>query len=366
VSSSSPFLTALAITFFSALAFHPLSDYVFNNPVQFGIVDTREQLSKISQYLQSGRDSNVLFLGSSLVLRPAISCDSTPDWAKKPGIIPSKLQFIYHYDKADYFRRMLDNACHGDFTVYNLGVPDASVSDDCLLLDAAIKSGKHPKLVICGIAPRDFLASDQPDPDNTAIHEAVTHLNENERLSGSFTDQFFKFQRVLQRDLGLFRAIATSYRPPQIGHAPNRRGTRAKVGNDLADLGLYQKRYNPPNMRAFPLQVHSLEKLLQVAHAHNVTVILVSMPLTRENLSLLNPQALLEYKKSVDTVARSNHVVYVDLEQNSGYDRDDFWDSVHLNARGGGKFYRQLTAAIVSHPTLVSSLPTHKQLPTTY
>src|SRR5262249_6629976 len=160
-----------------------------------------------------------------------------------------------------------------------------------------------------------FLASDQPDPDNTAIHEAVTHLNEHGQSSGSFTDLFSKFQSVLQRDLGLMRALATSYHPQPNHHVAKHRKTN--VGNDLADLELYQKRYNPPNMRAFPLQVHSLEKLLQVARTHNVTIVLVNMPLTRENLSLLDPQALLKYKQSVDTLVRSTHVAFVDLQQNS-------------------------------------------------
>ena len=73
-----------------------------------------------------------------------------------------------------------------------------------------------------------------------------------------------------------------------------------------------------------------------------IKVVLVSPPYYWGNYNGTNKEQKVFVKKAINKLCDDYPIVYVDLEENSSFKYDDFYDETHLNEIGGEKFTRIL------------------------
>src|SRR5262249_53662319 len=112
------------------------------------------------------------------------------------------------------------------------------------------------------------------------------------------------------------------------------------------DLPEWKKRYSPADPGRFEKECMHFEELARECREHGIKLVLVNMPLTRENRVLI-PAALFRlYREKLHLVAEKYGATLVDLDNNSTFTVSDFIDSAHTNAAGGKKVQDQLMSAL--------------------
>lgn len=336
-----------------------------------------ELFSKASSFFTSDSNPDVIMLGSSLVIGPALACDNSMLH------ITSKVKGEGHwYAKAHYFERLLQQQTRAKQTVFNLALPAAMMSDQFQLLEQALSSGKKPDLVIFGLAPRDFLANDMPKPASTPIGKElkrfrIEHSNELtpaclfEKLSLATTRQTESLQHkssgtksILSNRLStVFSSICPSQRREQKEALSTECFTESspKSGREKQtekQLNYYKWVYNPYRPSIFDVQSTYLRKALEFAKENSIAVLIVDMPLSRANKALLDPQAYARYLQTLEQTTNEFSVAYLDLGSNSDFvfDEDEFDDSVHLGLSGGRKFFHAISKKMADDPRLAKTL----------
>lgn len=118
------------------------------------------------------------------------------------------------------------------------------------------------------------------------------------------------------------------------------------------DLANYNQRYNPPNFKKFNKQADALSKLAQLCLANNVHLLIVNMPLSEANRSLIKPEFYSAYIKKLNDLATGNGgtaqsgITFIDMSRPEEFPQEMFLDSVHLNSIGAQKFEDSLVSAM--------------------
>ncbi len=326
-------------------------------------------VSKLSSFLTSNENPDAVIIGSSLVLMPAVRCDDRlsgkldcyDDWYY--------YQHIPEYTRASYMEHLLHKAGL-PVSIKNLGVASSIMSDHAGVLETILAEGKKPGLVICGIAPRDFLDNSQQIFENTPTQLFLKEYHSSGKLwPASFSQadlqQWYELNdHQIRKFFARVRTTCSNFVCEVTEHPANLQHTKTKETaylesrpNLLKDLQSYQKLYNPPNYKMLEQQKGFLEKFLTLAQKNNVEVLLINMPLTRENTRALDPAVHDKYLETIATVARAHKVTLLNIGSRSpNYSVADFEDCCHLNAAGGQKLYAAVFDTLVKNQRLSSSL----------
>jgi hypothetical protein len=117
----------------------------------------------------------------------------------------------------------------------------------------------------------------------------------------------------------------------------------AKQAKYSDNLDQYRYRYLPFRPKPYKAQVSYLGKLLCYAQNEGINVVLVNMPITKDNMSIM-PHGLYDmYMKDVTTLAHNYGARFVNMNDQNLFPKDNFEDSVHLNGLGGQRFFELLT-----------------------
>lgn len=127
---------------------------------------------KLFEYLCSSSNPDILVVGSSLVTVPALSCDQVYLEGKMPFPWLPDMFLFSSYERADYLARLVSAKLgRPNLQAVNLGLAGAVASDYFLVLQKAVECGKTPSLLICTIAPAEFLWMDGRGTENTRIKQ---------------------------------------------------------------------------------------------------------------------------------------------------------------------------------------------------
>ena len=339
-----------------------------------GVTSTfRVLVTKLASFLPSGEQPEIVVMGSSLVLTPAVRCDD-----KMEGKTPCYERWYYdryipEYTHASYFQKQLNENAEVNVQIKNLGVASSIMSDQYAIFKLMLKEQKHPDLLILGLAPRDFLDNTQQRHLETPTRMFVREYDEAPLVVQGFSTQSIKdlstrVQHRIDKVFGLIRSTCTEIACNLSGHKSRvELNTSAYVGdrpNRLKDLETYRKLYNPPNFKMLAEQSEYLRKLLSEAKQNDITVLVINMPLTKENIATLDSQAHTAYVDSLKQVTQANGAYFLNIgSEDPAYSLSDFEDCCHLNAHGGETFYRELLSFIRNKPEIVAGLSnTHSNL----
>ncbi len=332
-------------------------------------------LQKLIDALDSNQSPDVLLLGSSLVLNPSVRCDDQFAGRRTRYDGWYFAHVIQPYSKSDYFAALLASAARKKLITENLAIPGALVSDQRLILEKLLKNGKKPQIVFFFVEPRAFLDNTMPPEEKTPTAEvlssylnlkmllndpaAISHLPET--VLGLVSNYYqersdYRFfivnlsSHMSGHPVGLFEAGVEGARKPTAVLpclvAANK-PSYEESANELRDLDVYKCRYLPVNWKRLQIQEKEFNELAHLTRDNHVQLVVVKMPITKENLSLLPQEAVTKYNTAIQKMSAAG-VEVIDPSDKLKFDLSDYEDSVHLNGRGGAKLFRYIaeTAAL--------------------
>jgi hypothetical protein len=84
------------------------------------------------------------------------------------------------------------------------------------------------------------------------------------------------------------------------------------------------------------------------------------MPLTDDNIKLMPRGLYQQYISFVKDATKEAAVPFLDLQSAKAYDESNFYDTVHLNSKGGEKFLSTISNLVKETDSLAASKPTEK------
>jgi hypothetical protein len=346
--------------------------------------------------IYSGRPADIVLLGSSVMRGPFYYCDLRP-----------ALSLVYeNYNKSIALEKAIDKI-DGEQKVYNFARDGEMVSDAMLIVNDFLKDKNKPKVLVYGIAPRDFLDHTLPSETNTEEFNMLANLTDCLRYYNVFAEGGWQWLQVLaSKALPYFDArkvvqekLAQMFNRPQ-NAAPTPLATKQDpfdatkesstredilrplkkkfveaVRNDktlkaeaiasqirmqkaLMDAqndteawrqGLlqYAIRYWYIDKARYNRQMYALEALLAITKQRGIKVMLVNMPLAAGNVSLLPQDFYLTYLDDLQKASTKYGAKFINLQNRKEFDRSCYKDPVHLNVFGGHKLIDLLANNIV-------------------
>ncbi len=324
---------------------------------------------------------NVALLGSSLMVSAVSCCDANH---------LNKLLDLTNYHKASYLDDKLTTTFGGKFNTYNLSAPGQMPSDAYLTLKGMLTTAHRPEIVIYGIAPRDFIDSRMASPTDTEPFRFLNRLvNTDDCVSGLFRDPLGRLEWLINRNLYVshhavdfqmlggdtIKAILDKatpvppgaraytywdrtklmplYKPGEIHSQAiiTQPTSRAQATAEWRDNTVeYIERYRHPDRHTYKTQFYFLRKLAQLCKQEKIELILVNMPIAKENIAVLKPEAYLKFVFGLQQFALDQKVATYDLNDFNHYDKSDYHDYVHLNAFGAKKLFDSLVDTLKNAP----------------
>jgi hypothetical protein len=321
---------------------------------------------------------NVALLGSSLVVSAVSNCDAN-------HFLTSFDLTKYH--KAGYLDYLLHKRLNGEFNTFNLSAPGQMPSDAYLTLKGMVNVSQRPEVVIYGIAPRDFIDSTLSSPVDTEPFKYLRRIvNIDDVASGLYRSPIPRLDWFLQRTVYLYgnsldiqmssnelftyvmsyvvpqptktdrpftwwdrthilpKYLAGEIIPNSMMAVPSTQNEAKQRYTDNTDE--YRERYKRPEPSIYQTQFYFLRKLASYCHKEKIELVLVNMPLSKENIALLKPEVYQQYLQAIKEFGYNMNYPVIDLCAPSVYSKGDFHDTVHLNAFGGKKFIWTLVDAL--------------------
>lgn len=346
--------------------------------------------------IYSGRPADIVLLGSSVMRGPFYYCDLRP-----------ALSLVYaNYNKSLALEKAIDKI-DGDQKVYNFARDGEMVSDAMLIVNDFLKDNNKPKVLVYGIAPRDFLDHTLPSETNTEEFNMLANLTDCLRYYNVFAEggwqwlqvlaskalPYFDARKVVQEKLAqmfnrpqnaVTTPVATKQDPFDATKESSTRedilkplkkkfvegvrkdktlkaeaiASQIRMQKALIDAqndteawrqGLlqYSVRYWYIDKARYNRQMHALEALLAITKKRGIKVMLVNMPLAAGNVSLLPQDFYLTYLDDLQKTSTKYGAKFINLQNRKEFDRSCYKDPVHLNVFGGHKLIDLLASNIV-------------------
>lgn len=365
-SACSTFLPAMLILF--AINLIGLSwQHAFNR--QAGA--SKSTNATIDGYTTLHKTPNIILLGSSLI--------KNPFWLSDIHYLAKTLDYDSYHDCSKLQSELSDKDLKDSY-VFDFGMPGAMVSDIYLLTEKLLLGRLKPHLVIYAIGPRDFndrvITSEITTPTFDRLFSALDLAKANWPYRMDFGQ---KINFLLDRFIFAYRkrgqwqmALASIFKRTLDKLAPQTKAKQfwstpdnsqfASTSNpdgylpvafgkqsDLcwnSSIKDYKARYASFNNEQFNKQLAFLKALVVTTKKRNIELILVSMPLTGQNIRMMPPPLFALYNKSLQSVSRDYQISLIDLQNDKQFDQTCFYDTVHLNSKGGDKLASLLTKLI--------------------
>lgn len=265
-------------------------------------------------------------------------------------------------------------------TIFNLATPGAMCSDAFMCSRALFTNELQPKVVVMGIAPRDFI-------DNTLSYAAETEpykfysrfVSPGKLLGNAYHDIFswlqFGLDNLPSRRLGCYLQDLASDVPADFDEsaAVHQDALAAVLGNGMAQPGKwlvpanippmwvdnskeYKNRFKNPNTPVYESERLFFDAFLADMQAKHISVIVVGMPTLPMNRQLLSQRFWAHFRTRVATTCALHNAEFLDLTDSPVFVKGDYLDTVHLNAKGGAKFFNILAKYARADSLVTASL----------
>lgn len=301
----------------------------------------------------------VVLLGSSLM--------NFPFWAVDRDQNPT-MPDIFHHHVSRAMEAELRRAGWKDPTVFSLAIFGQMLSDAYIYVTEYLQGEKQPQWIIMGIAPRDFSDFDLPSPTATMTFRRLVGLANFSRYADLYLPEWqmkadfllshscffygkrWRMQKELEKAANKVYTLA-GLAPPS-GSQP--KGQQAAgfmlTGSDAerwqSSAREYRRRYRNIDGQSLNVQMGFLEQLLRLCRERGMNVLIVNMPLTELNRSLLPPGFYDGFRARLARAASRPGVYLLDLGDSREFVLADYWDTAHLNHSGGRKLLKRIMAVL--------------------
>lgn len=339
----------------------------------------------ISDFLRQPR-ANLVFLGSSLMLVPLDGVDA--DYLKR------RVDGSQHHHSA-YFEDKFQEKTGLNLRTFNFALPGEMPSDAYLIVKNLLVGQRQPDVIVYGVGPRDFLDNMLPSPSATDPYRFLSRFGDISQIADRVMPDW---QQKLDFDLGRAcyfyghradlstagarkadavmdkiiplpktvksisfderREIMPDFRPCQIlpGQAWFRPSTEADRAAFVDNLAEYRKRYATMKWDTYISQMRFFADTLNSANAKGIKVVVVTMPITELNRSLLSNLSWEAYRNGVVAMAKRKGATVLDFSESLEFKQSDFGDTVHLHAGGGKHLFDLVMARLAVDNNVISAL----------
>lgn len=318
--------------------------------------------SAVEQFLNSSQTPQVVLMGSSLVMAPLWSLDASTF----TGVVD-----VYHHHRALFLQQSLERAGKPTNT-FSFALPGAMMSDFYLIAKKLFTNTHIPQLLICGLAPRDFMDDLLTGETRTATFQRLMTLQDlpflgnfylttfQEKTDFLLNHLFYVYGKRWRYQDKIVHTLHSIYNHLFPSKTTDSVAQRSQLEQQfmlnqnhkqvwLKSIDEYRARYQHFNHEQFKKQVSFLQRLLALCHERKITIVLVNMPLTRANIELMPKELYRQYLESLNSLALKYKCTLLNL-QNDSYLPNDFYDTVHLSASGGRRFVDTLASFIAKYP----------------
>jgi hypothetical protein len=294
----------------------------------------------------------------------------------------------------------LKDKAHLSIGVVNLALAGAMISDQYLISKALLAS-HPPKIVIIGISPRSFLDNAMPAASATEPFHFFQHYVKLDSLvpysfpdwlsqANWFLQEYFPLkqfydpitlflEKIMLYAFGFdrsnesakqshFAKIAESFHKDRVDKTSKQLqaicgGTDepARGKNLVAPISLYgfvdntgeyKRRYRDSASPNYEKQNAFFREYLSLLKRLGVKTIVLGMPVLPSNRQLLPEVFWRKYKEQMKEECAQFGANWIDLCEDGSFDKGDFLDNVHLNAKGGRLLIDQLSGIISAHSSI--------------
>lgn len=330
---------------------------------------------------QAGAEPVVL-IGSSLILAPLWSVDVADGTFFK--------DCMQHHNSG-HLEKLVDRP------VVSLATAGQFVSDTYLITEKLLSGKHHPSVLIYGVAPRDFMDDTTGGLAMTSVFDSLVETKDFSKIDKLFFNNFDeRGDFVLNRSVFLYRKrgryqakmqdftakledkVLAKLPSETVPTATSNRTSSANTtsADPLANFLLggdrdavwkqsieeYARRYKRFNAKQFEKQKECFRALTALCAERQIKLCVVAMPLTDDNIKLMPPGLYQQYISFVKEATKEAAVPFLDLQSAKSYDESNFYDTVHLNSKGGEKFLRTISNLVKETDSLAAS----KASPKTY
>jgi hypothetical protein len=336
----------------------------------------------VKDYRQLGKAPDILFFGSSLMLAAVNEGDAT----HYRTLIDTA---THHY--STYMQELQKQKYGHSISNFCFAIGGQMASDVYAIATNFIDDKFKPRVIVWGIAPRDLLDAAFPGAITSDTARYMNKIANKEiivdehKTLNSVVDKFLQkivfIYRVRDSFLSSAKEIMRTWQvqqlawinslskgvPSKIEPPPGRQKMLRELMNprdgNMGDIEIgewligpnaepsktlkdntkeYLTRYNPFKIKTFLAQRDYLEKFLRRQKELGVKVILVNMPLTGVNMSLLPASTYDAYFQTLKDFAKKYNADIFDLNGDPRFNQSDFFDTAHLNGLGSQKFIEVL------------------------
>jgi len=297
--------------------------YFFYQKASFLYEEPNALRDKMGYLYDGGAKHDVLFLGSSRVLR--------------------------HIDP-----RVIDSICHVDS--YNLGVEGMLITELRMMVRVCIRQGKAPRVLVLEVDPPtlqvepayyDFTSLLDYAGRDTVVYNALAAGQDLYKHKWKYPfyilqkysaiNDGFKVNVFLEGTEKFHRRIETLWGDAYL--APYYKGFRPKCME-------YHYAETPPFR--VPWQEKGIELLRDIIHTcreHNIRMVLVTAPVYKDYYRIfLNADSL---AGRIEVLANEEHVPYFNMMRDTlSMDRQNFINPDHLNCRGAELYSAELASML--------------------
>jgi hypothetical protein len=316
---------------------------------------------------------DVVLFGSSQVGSALVTADAQTDF---------KVVDALTHRRASTLQKELLKQTGQEISVFSLSAPGQMISDAYMLSRVLLKPGHQPKLVVFGVAPRDFIDNTMTCAASTEPYKFLTKFETPGNLSwmayeGDFWSRMQCFvdgmpmKRFGTDLMSTFASAAEEQRP----------ATEKKNNNPLSAIsgaeaipGAWKvpaniprtlwidntkeykhrfKNYNPP---LYAGQMQFFKEFLTEMRSQGIKVLVVGMPTMPMNRELLPQKFWTKFRTAVASACEENGASWLDLTADGNFQKSDYLDTVHLNAYGGIKLFNTIAREVNARPSLAGSL----------
>jgi hypothetical protein len=329
----------------------------------------------VRDFEKEKQSPDIVLLGSSLMMAAFHGGDA--------ALLNVPQNVAFHH-KSVLLERLLKVRFNRDYSTFVFALGGEMASDAYAITSSLLTGPKQPKVIIYGIAPRDFMDHALASPASTEIFKFMSRMGDLSDVAndsrgslwemgeyylgqGSFVynhrPDFIYLQSRLAneaaRKLWGYKDLDNVHCPLLIrkqaflelpeNNGPNEVMICPPSKTDLVFIdnsGEYQYRYKNPNLKQFNNQLSYLERMLKLAENQGIKVILVNMPLTKINVALMPPNFYDNYMHKVNGLAGQYKAQFLDLNNEELFPKKYFGDTAHLNVPGGKHFMEVLADKI--------------------
>lgn len=324
--------------------------------------DQEPLADKLTQLKRKKDSINTLLLGSSLPMCAAACSDARLEQRPSPRVDYD----LFCYSDAHYLEAEIEKVTTKRPVIFNFTGNGCMLSDAYKLWQECKKLGVKPSQIILAVAPRDFLDNLACKYGETAYYRFFNKSPETQPLLSILDNNwhFFEVRRdyktlltllstdIFKRAPDLYTATETPNNLPIKVSTFSTEGIEAdSTGNQkkkAKDLITYRASYLPINRPRYRKELAIFQRFLADCQKENIDCLVVSMPLTIDNLSIMPNDFVSQYLKEIKEAARLHGCKFLNLTCSSEFAESDFRDSVHPNGDGGVKICRKIAKCLAS------------------